>query len=394
MLAWLAPLIVFGLVVFVHELGHFLAAKITGVYAPVFSFGWGPRLWGFRRGETDYRVSWLPVGGFVAMATRDSEGGTAIEGDTALGTEVEADDRPGHQRGFNPVPFDPQAMRPFGPRPVPRERWVESKPLWAKVFVLAAGVIMNLVLAVVVNSASVYHYGRPFALPVVDSVQAGGAAALAGFQRGDTVVAIDGTPIRRWDEMVDRVTAAPGQALHIDVMRAGTRVSLVATPAAAQEPDRATGAPVTVGRLGVIRGDHVRREEVSAGEAVASGWKISVGMASDVFKVVAGLFNGQVSVKQLGGPIRIAQVSFETAKTGLENLIYLLAFLSVNIAVLNLVPLPLLDGGQILLRVIEAAKGSEFSLRTQEMIARTGVALILAVFVLVMFNDLKALLFS
>ena len=173
MLAWLAPLIVFGLVVFVHELGHFVAAKLTGVYAPVFSFGWGPRLWGVRRGETDYRVSWLPLGGFVAMATRDSESASAIEGNTSFDeghnptTEVQ-----GHQRGLNPIPFDPEAMRPFGPKPVPPARWIESKPLIAKIFVLSAGVMMNVVLAVVVSVGSIYTYGRPYLPAVAESVVA------------------------------------------------------------------------------------------------------------------------------------------------------------------------------------------------------------------------------
>ena len=131
MLKFVAPLLVFGIVVFVHELGHFLAAKLTGVYAPVFAFGWGPRLFGIKWGETDYRWSWFPIGGFVAMATKDSEGGSAIEGSTDLsapGSEP-SEEAPGHQRGLNPIPFDPNALRPFGPHPVPSDRWIESKEI-------------------------------------------------------------------------------------------------------------------------------------------------------------------------------------------------------------------------------------------------------------------------
>ncbi|MGQ0649942.1 MAG: RIP metalloprotease RseP [Gemmatimonadaceae bacterium] len=392
MLAWLAPLIVFGLVVFVHELGHFLAAKMTGVYAPVFSFGWGPRLWGIRRGETDYRVSWLPVGGFVAMATRDSEGSSAIEGGTSVGDEATQEELPGHQKGLNPIPFDPAALRPFGPHPVPRERWIESKPLWAKIFVLSAGVLMNALLALVVSIGSVYAFGRPYLPAVVDSVVAGRAAATAGMLRGDSIIAIDGAPVERWTDVVERISSSPGKPLAIDVIRrSGEPAHLSVTPEAVQEPDPVTNAPVTVGRIGIAQPRRAGREEVGVATAVVDGWTATVNMATDVFKVVGGLFSGAVSVKQLGGPIRIAQVSFEAAKSGVETLLYLLAFLSINIAILNLIPIPMLDGGQILLRIAEAVKGSEFSARTQELIMRAGVLAILMLFVLVMFNDIKAL---
>ena len=392
MLAWLAPLIVFGLVVFVHELGHFLAAKFVGVYAPVFSFGWGPRMWGFRRGETDYRVSWFPVGGFVAMATRDSEGTSAIEGGTAVGETADAGERPGHQKGFNPVPFDPDALRPFGPHPVPRDRWIESKPLWAKVFVLSAGVIMNAVLALVVSIGSIYTYGRPYLPAVVDSVVAGRPAALAGMLKGDSMVAVDGAPVRRWTDVVERISTSPGRPVAIEVVHpSGERATLSVTPEPVEEPDPVTGAPVTIGRIGIAQPRRPGREPVSLATAVGDGWSATVTMSTDVVKVVGGLFSGAVSVKQLGGPIRIAQVSFEAARSGVETLLYLLAFLSINIAILNLIPIPMLDGGQILVRIAEAIKGSEFSVRTQELLMRAGVLFILATFVLVMFNDLKAL---
>jgi regulator of sigma E protease len=378
--------------VFVHELGHFIAAKIVRVYAPVFSFGWGPRMWGFRRGETDYRVSWFPVGGFVAMATRDSEGTSAIEGGTTVGEQGEAEERPGHQKGFNPVPFDPDAMRPFGPHPVPRERWIESKPLWAKVFVLSAGVIMNGVLALVVSIGSIYAYGRPYLPAVVDSVVAGRPAAIAGIAKGDSMVAVNGAPVKRWTEVVDRIETSPGRPVTIEVLRAtGERAIISVTPEAVQEPDPVTGEPVTVGRIGIAQPRRPGREDVGLGTAVADGWNATVSMSVDVVRVVGGLFSGAVSVKQLGGPIRIAQVSFEAAKTGVETLLYLLAFLSINIAILNLLPIPMLDGGQILMRIAEAVKGSEFSVRTQELLMRAGVLFILATFVLVMFNDLKAI---
>ena len=393
MLAWLAPLIVFGLVVFVHELGHFIAAKITGVYAPVFSFGWGPRLWGIRRGETDYRVSWLPLGGFVAMATRDSESTSAIEGNTSFDeghnptTEVQ-----GHQRGLNPIPYDPDALRPFGPKPVPSSRWIESKPLLAKIFVLSAGVLMNVVLAIVVATGSILTYGRPYLPAKADSIVAGLAADRGGLQKGDSIVAVDGRAVSRWPEVVDLIADSPGRPLTFSVIRpTGETATLTITPEAAADSDAVTGAPIEIGRIGIVRRAEVTRESVGFGTALLDGWGATMAMSRDVFKVLGGLFSGQVSVKQLGGPIQIARVSFQAARSGVETLLYLLAFLSINIAILNMLPIPMLDGGQILLRIIESVKGSEFSARTQEYIMRAGVLAILMLFVLVMFNDIKSL---
>jgi regulator of sigma E protease len=389
MLAWLAPILVFGLVIFVHELGHFVAAKIVGVYAPVFSFGWGPRLWGFRRGETDYRISWLPIGGFVAMATKDSEGMSAIEGSTDVAEEATPGEKQGHEKGLNPIPFDPTALKPFGPRPVPRERWIESKSLGAKVFVLTAGVIMNAVLALLVSVGTLATMGRPYVPAVVDSVVAGRPAAAAGFARGDSIVRVAGAPVSRWSDFVERVSASPGVPLTVDVAGTDGQVrSLSIVPDAVDEADPITGELRKVGQIGVVRVIRSAREDVGMGEAIRDGWRVTVGMGSDVIKTVGGLFAGQVSVKQLGGPIAIARTSFAAAQSGVENLLFLIAFLSVNLAILNLLPIPLLDGGQILIRVIEAAKGSELSVRTQEYLMRAGMLALLGLFVLVMYNDI------
>lgn len=397
MLKFAAPLLVFGLVVFVHELGHFLAAKLTRVYAPVFAFGWGPRLFGFKWGETDYRWSWFPIGGFVAMATRESEGASAIEGNTnlaepAAGESEGAAEVPGHQRGFNPIPYDPEAMRPFGPKPVPPDRWIESKSLPAKIFILSAGVIMNVVLALGVSTVAIASFGRSYVPAVVDSVVPGRPAMEAGLRKGDSIVALGGTPIRRWTEVLDKVTSSPGQPIELEVVRAsGERATLRMTPTLSDDVDPVTGTRVQVGRIGAAPRAQSVREDVPLGEAIASGWDVTWRMGGTVVKVVGGLFSGDVSVRQLGGPIAIARTSFEAAKNGWEDLLGLLAFLSINVAVLNMLPVPLLDGGQIVLRIVESVKGSEFSARTQEAIARVGVLAIALLFALVMFNDIKGL---
>lgn len=397
MLKYLAPLVVFGLVVFVHELGHFLAAKFVRVYAPVFAFGWGPRLWGFRRGETDYRVSWFPVGGFVAMASRDAEAMSAIEGGATA--EEGGEGVPGHQRGFNPIPYDPNAIRPFGPHPVPEHRFIESKSLAQKVLVLSAGVIMNAILALVVAAGGVWAYGKsfggqfavnaPLTAPVIDSIAPGSPAERAGLTARDSVVSVNGAPIRSWGEVVTAIEASPGQAVNLGVVRgSGAPLTLQVTPDSVR-PD--STSPRVVGRMGVRSRPRAIKEVATFGEAVSFGATVTGRMGTEVVRVVKGLFTGEVSVKQLGGPIRIAQVSFEVAESGLEPLLVLIAFLSINLAVLNLLPIPVLDGGQILIRVAEAVKGGALSARTQEYLMRFGVLAMLALFVLVMFNDIVGL---
>lgn len=400
MLKWLAPLIVFGLVVFVHELGHFLAAKFMRVYAPVFAFGWGRRLWGFRRGETDYRISWFPVGGFVAMATKDSDSVSAIEGGVDVNAAPDDKEIQGHQRGFNPIPFDPEALKPFGPKPVPPERWVESKPLWGKLLILSAGVIMNALLAVGVGIGGVMAYGRTFGgqfatvepnmTAVIDSVVPGMPAAIAGMRAGDSIVTVAGKPVTSWAAVVSEVAGSPGVPVEVSVVhRDGTSDRLVITPEAVRADSQSNRM---IGRMGVFSAQHLRHEPATFGQAISDGLVITGRMGTEVLRVVKGLFTGAVSVKQLGGPLRIAQVSYEVAKTGLEPLLVLIAFLSMNLAVLNLLPIPVLDGGQIVVRLIEAAKGSALSERTQEYLMRFGVLVILALFVLVNFNDIVSFL--
>jgi regulator of sigma E protease len=402
MLSILAPLLVFGLVVFVHELGHFLAAKLTGVYAPRFSIGFGPALLRKRRGETEYVIALLPLGGYVRMASREDETMALIEGGAehppgtvpttganAAGRAV--DDHAGDPRAGR-RDWDPEAMMPFGPKPVPEHRWFESKGLAARLFILLAGVAMNMVLAFVVYTGTTAYYGRAYVPTVVDSVVPGRPAALAGLARGDSIVAVNGTPVRRFDELVAVVApATDGRSVTLDVVRAGVRRQVRVTPANEQGIDFETGAPKTVGRIGVAPRRAVLRDRLSFGEAVGEGAQLTTRAAFSTVRVVRGLFGGEVAVSNLGGPIAIAQTSVAAARLGFERLLELIAFLSINIAVLNLLPIPVLDGGQVLINVLEAAKGSAFSLRTREYILRAGMAAIALLFVTVMWNDIARL---
>ena len=384
---YVAPLLVFGLVVFVHELGHFLAAKLTGVYAPVFSLGWGRRLFGIRHGETDYRVSLIPLGGYVRMATREDDSRAGIEGGADRGSFDPPTERP------DEIPealWDPQAMAPFGPKAVPQSRWVESKSVPARVFILSAGVIMNILLTLTVSSGIFYAYGTAYRPAVIDSVVTGAPAAAAGLARGDRIVAINGKPIHAWEDVLDRVAPTTSGTLTFEVERNGSRLSKVVSPMAAEVVDPATGVKRTVGRVGIQVRDTTAHEDVGVLEAVSNGGVATWRIATSVVDVLTGLFSGTVSAKNLGGPIAIARTSVQAARNGAETLWSLIAVLSLNIAILNLVPIPVLDGGQILLVLAEAVKGSAFSGRTREAFARVGVLAVLALILLVTFNDIRS----
>lgn len=395
---YIAPLVVFGLVVFVHELGHFLAAKLMGVYAPVFSLGWGRRLFGWRRGETDYRVSLVPLGGYVRMASRDDEAMAGIEGasaergvlapDGSAPSAASAPDRPAD------VPaslWDAEAMAPFGPKAVPSHRWMESKSTAARVFILSAGVLMNILLTLVVSSGLSLQYGAPYVPAVVDSVVAGAPAAIAGLKPSDRIVAINRVPVKGWDDVLEAVTPVTSGSLTFEVARGAERFRVELTPQVAEGVDPVTGVSRPVGRVGIKVRDSVVREPVSVSEAVVSGGRATVLMGRNVLQVLGGLVTGQVSAKNLGGPIQIAQTSVQAARNGAEALWSLIAFLSLNIAILNLVPIPVLDGGQILVVLGERLVGGAMSLRTRELFARVGVLAVLALILLVTFNDVMRL---
>jgi regulator of sigma E protease len=383
MLAWIAPLFVFGIVVFVHELGHFLAAKAVRVYTPRFSIGFGKALLRKRWGETEYVLAALPLGGYVRMASRDDEATAFIEG----GGETAATDV-----ATKGEPMDPEAMMPFGPKPIPPDRWLESKPLGARLVILFAGVTMNIVLALVVTTGMLAHYGMPYVSTTADSLIAGKPAAIAGLLPGDSIVAINGAPLRSWDSLVARISESAGKEMRFDVLRGNQRTVIAVTPLADTATNPVTYKVEQVGRIGIV--PRQGTQPVGMSEAVRSGWNITWGMAGSVIQTLRGLVSRRVSTSELGGPIMIVTASVQAARGGLQNLLVLIALISVNLAVFNLLPIPILDGGQILVSLLEAAKGSAFSARTRDYILRAGLAAVLLLLALVTYNDLRRLLVS
>lgn len=388
-----APLFVFGIVVFIHELGHFLAAKSVGVYAPIFSLGWGRRVFGIKRGETDYRISMFPLGGFVRMASREDESMAGIEGGGTMdATAAETEAEMAAARKAAGALWDEQAMVPFGPRPVPKERWVESKPIMARLFIMSAGVIANILLAIVVTTGVFMGYGRAYVPAVVDSVVAGGPAEAAGVLAGDTIVAVNSAPIKTWNEVLERVSSVTEGTLSIEVARAQGRETMTLAPTIADGVNPATGAPRKVGRIGIAVKNEVVEERLGPGESFTAALGRTWQMTTSVGEVLRGLVSREVPMSNLGGPIEIARASVQASEGGAEVLWSLIAFLSLNIAIVNLIPIPVLDGGQMLVTIAEGIKGQALSIRTREWLARVGVFSVLLLIVMVTFNDIKRLI--
>ena len=377
MLSWLAPIIVFGLVVFVHELGHFIAAKLTGVYAPRFSIGFGPSLLKKRFGETEYVLAALPLGGYVRMASREDEATAFLDG----GSENSAT-TPGTPKDG----FDPNAMIPFGPKPIPESRWFESKPLPARLFIMLAGVTMNALLAYAIYVGLLLHSGVPTPVPVAAVVTSGKPAALAGIQAGDSIALLNGRPLENWQTLLDSIGASAGKPLSLGIVRKGQAVTVTVTPESEAVADPETGVKRPRGRIGMIA--NVAFTPVSVPHAFVEAWRITIDNGGKIFTALGSLVRG-VGLKDLGGPIAIAQVSVQAAQGGIQTLLLLVALISINVAVFNLLPIPILDGGQIVLNVAETIKGSAFSTRTRERILKGGLLIIGLLFVTVMFNDIS-----
>jgi regulator of sigma E protease len=232
-----------------------------------------------------------------------------------------------------------------------------------------------------------------FQPPVIGSLVSGQPAERGGLQPGDSVIRVGGEAVAVFSDMVDRVSASPGRPVDLDVVRDSAEVRVTVVPEATVVEDPLTGRDTTVGRIGAYAAQRLvtRHEDLTFPQAVSEGTRQTRELAGTIFGVLGGLFEREIGVNQLGGPIEIAKQSARAAKEGMPALLALLAFLSINLAVLNLLPIPVLDGGQIVLQVAESVKGSPFSARTRQYILGTGVALVLLLMLVVSYNDILRL---
>ncbi len=438
MLTLVSFLVVIGVLIFVHELGHLLAAKAVDIEVPRFSIGFGPKIAGFRRGETEYVISALPLGGYVRMAGMEDT--SALEG----GEEEEH---------------------------VPSGRDFDAKPLWARALVISAGVFMNFLFAIVVLAGVAFVFGeplnpttravvvgeltgaaaplaevpegrsivqvsgqevgswndiaealrlapagetvirfddgtdvrlnlpsdpaarsqvldplQPYTEPVIGEVSMGSPAARAGFESGDRVVSAGGRQIDTWNEFVDVVRASPGAPLEMVVQREGERVTINAVPDSERELN-ANMERVEIGRLGVAAEQRLIYRRMGPIDALGYGVTTTWETSAMIVGLVGDLLTGQASPRSLGGPLAIGQLSGQAARYGLETFFQWMALLSVNLAVLNLLPIPVLDGGQLLFIGVEAIRGRPLSIEQRLRLSHVGLIIVVGIMVWAITND-------
>jgi len=355
---WIIPFL-FGLsvVVFFHELGHFLVARMCGVRVITFSVGFGPELIGFNdRHGTRWKISAIPLGGYVKFFGDDNAAS---------------------------VP-DEAAVANMG----------EAEPVGRRSAIVAAGPFANFILAIVIFATIFALFGKQTTTARVDAVQPDSPAAVAGLKPGDVVLGIDGTAIESFSDMQRIVSAGAGRAMEFKIDRGGAPMTLSATPALRQGKDN-FGNRFCHAVLGVSRSmtpTDVKTQYVGPFTALWLGVKETWFIIDRTFTYIGGLFAGRECADQLGGPIRIAQISGQVASLGFMPVLHLAAMLSVSIGLLNLFPVPLLDGGHLMFYLVEATRGRPLSAKAQEIGFRIGFAIVVMLMIFTVFNDTMQLL--
>lgn len=364
-LVYIVPfLFVLTIIVFFHELGHYLVGRWCGIRSLQFSVGFGPEIIGFndKRG-TRWKLSAIPLGGYVKF----------------LGDENAAS-----------VPDHEQVA---GLSEAERREAFPTASVARRAATVAAGPFANFILAIVIFASVAYFSGRPVADPVVSEVVAGSPAEQAGFRPGDLVVATDGRPVAYFSDLQQYVTGRPDQAIVVTVEREGRPVDLTVTPRMEEQED-GFGGTYQVPVVGIVaRRDETtfRVEELSIGQSLAFGLDQTWFITERTVDFIGQIVTGRQSADQIGGPIRIAQVSGEVSAFGIGALLNLAALLSISIGLLNLLPIPMLDGGHLLFYAFEAIRGKPLSERVQEVGFRIGLALVMMLMVFAFWNDLSGL---
>lgn len=363
-LSWVLPfLFVLGVVVFVHEMGHFLVARYFGVTVETFSIGFGPEIGGFHdKKGTRWRVAWIPLGGYVKFKGDDNAASVPSQNDIHSLSEEE--------RAGN----------------------FHAKPVGQRAAVVAAGPIANFILAVIILTVWFMTAGKPILEPRVATVEPGSAAAAAGFQPGDVIKNIDGTDIESFDEVQRVVMLNAETQMTIIVDRNGQPVTLQAKPQLKETKDR-FGNVIQIGLLGIAsRNDDLIIKKLGPIEAFSQSLSETYFWLKQPVVFIQKLVIGQASGDQVRGVVGIAQLSREVASIGFVELFRWIAIISINIGLLNLFPIPLLDGGHLLFYGIEAIRGRPLSERTMEIGFRIGFALVIMLMLFATRNDVIHLL--
>jgi regulator of sigma E protease len=344
----LSVVILLGILIFVHEFGHFLAAKLAGVGVLKFSLGFGPRLIGKKVGETEYLISLIPLGGYIKLLG-ESEDEILPEEDI--------------KRSFL------------------------AQSVWKRICIVAAGPAFNFLLAVVIFTF-VNMWGLPVLITKIDSVQEGSAAFNAGIKRGDVITAIDGTQVKRWSDMAKLISNCGGRTLKINIKRENQVLNISVKPILSRAKN-IFGEDVDSYKIGISPSSETMLERHNPFRAFLEGGKQTWVVSKLTLTSIVKILQGTVSPKTLGGPIMIAQLASAQVREGFIPFILFMALLSINLAVLNLLPIPILDGGHILFFLIEAIAGREINIKWRERAQQVGFALLILLMAFVLIIDLE-----
>jgi regulator of sigma E protease len=352
-------ILVIGILVFIHELGHFLLAKKLGVGVITFSLGFGPKLIGRKIGETQYQISAIPLGGYVKLIGEDR------------GEEVKEEDR---ARSFS------------------------FQPIWKRILIICAGPLFNIFLTLVIYWFSFGIFGipqEPLPLPPkIGGLSSGLPAEKAGFRQGDLIISIDHTSVTTWDEVANTIRKSEGKELSIKVKRNGDTIEFKITPEISKEKKpQGEKTSYVIGIIAPLEEMTYRYRRVGPLEAVYEGslqtWHLTKLMMVILWKMISG----DISPKTIGGPIQIAQEAGKQGKKGIPYLLGLIAILGINLGLINLFPIPILDGGHLLFLGIEAILGRPVSIKKMEIAQQVGLILIILLMIYAFHNDLRRLFF-
>ena len=347
-------IIVLGVLIFFHELGHFLVARLLGVGVEKFSLGFGPKLFGKIIGITEYRISAIPLGGYVKMVGESPD------------SELDPSDIP--------ISFT-------------------HKHVFKRILIVAAGPLFNMLLALIIFFGIFQISGLLILKPGIGEVNEGTPAFMAGLKKDDLVVSIDGVDISSWEDMANAIMESKGKTLAISVLRGDTILTKDVAPEVKQFKN-IFNEDVDRYVIGITASGEVTRKDLNFFQAFSESFIQTYQITALTIKGVVKLFQGTVSPKTLSGPIMIAQMAGQQAKEGVVNLIFFIALISINLAILNFLPIPVLDGGHLLFFFIEAVKGSPVSLKIREISQQAGIFVLILLMIYVFYNDIARVFLS
>jgi regulator of sigma E protease len=347
-------IIVLGVLIFFHELGHFLVARLLGVGVEKFSLGFGPKLIGKKIGITEYQISAIPLGGYVKMVGESPD------------SELDPSEIP--------ISFT-------------------HKHVLKRILIVAAGPFFNILLALIIFFGIFQISGLLILKPGIGNVNEGSPAYIAGLKKNDLVVSIDGVDISSWEDMANAIMASKGKTLAISVLRGDTVLTKNVTPEV-NKVKNIFNEDVDRYVIGITASGEVFKKDLNFFQAVSESIDQTYQITALTIKGIVKLFQGTVSPKTLGGPIMIAQMAGQQAKEGMVNLIFFIALISINLAILNFLPIPVLDGGHLLFFFIEAVKGSPVSVKVREISQQAGIFVLILLMIYVFYNDIARVFLS